>query len=51
MNSRIPARIDRATFERVLQRAAEIQAASRDIGEGMSEEELLALGVEVGIPA
>jgi hypothetical protein len=44
-------RIDRATFDRVLQRAAELQAASKDIGEGLSEEEILALGVEVGIPA
>jgi hypothetical protein len=47
----LPARIDRATFERVLQRAAELQAASRDIGEGLTEKELLALGTEVGIPA
>jgi hypothetical protein len=44
-------RIDRVTFDRVLQRAAELQAASKDIGEGLSEEEILALGVEVGIPA
>ena len=44
-------RLDRATFDRVLQRAAELQAASRDIGEGLSEEEILALGTEVGIPA
>lgn len=47
---RLPARIDRATFERVLQRAAELQAATRDIGEGLTEEEVLALGAEVGIP-
>ena len=46
----LPARIDRTTFERVLQRAAEIQASSRDIGDGLSEEEILALGAEVGIP-
>jgi hypothetical protein len=44
-------RIDRVTFDRVLQRAAELQAASKDIGEGLSEEEILALGAEVGIPA
>lgn len=50
MNSKLPARIDRATFERLLQRAAELQAASSDIGDGVSEEELLALGKEVGIP-
>ncbi|HEY8061170.1 MAG TPA: hypothetical protein VID74_00155 [Gemmatimonadales bacterium] len=44
-------RIDRVAFDRVLQRAAELQAASKDIGEGLSEDEILALGVEVGIPA
>lgn len=47
---RLPARIDRATFERVLQRAAELQAVSRDIGEGLTEDEVIALGHEVGIP-
>ncbi len=47
----LPGRLDRATFDRVLQRAAELQASSKDIGEGLSEEELLALGAEVGIPA
>lgn len=46
----LPARIDRATFERVLQRAAELQAVSRDIGEGLTEDEVIALGHEVGIP-
>ncbi len=47
----LPSRLDRATFDRVLQRAAELQAASKDIGEGLSEEDVLALGTEVGIPA
>lgn len=47
----LPSRLDRATFDRVLQRAAELQAASKDIGDGLSEEEILALGTEVGIPA
>lgn len=51
MSPHLPARIDRATFDRVLQRAAELQAASRDIGDGLSEEEVLALGTEVGIPS
>jgi hypothetical protein len=46
---RLPARVDRATFDRVLQRAAELQAASRDIGDGLTEEEVLALGTEVGM--
>ena len=51
MESKLPSRLDRATFDRVLQRAAELQAASKDIGDGLSEEEILALGTEVGIPA
>lgn len=51
MTEGLPARIDRATFDRVLQRAAEIQAASKDIGDGLSEDEIVALGAEVGIPA
>ncbi len=43
-------RIDRAALERIIQRAAELQASERDIGEGLTETELLALGAEVGIP-
>ena len=50
MNDRLPARIDRDAFDRVLKRAAELQAHGRDIGEGLSEEQVLALGKEVGIP-
>lgn len=46
-----PARLDRAALERVLQRAAELQAAERDVGEGLTADEVLALGREVGIPA
>ena len=46
----VPARINREAFDRVLQRAAEIQAHGRDIGEGLTEDEVLALGTEVGIP-
>lgn len=45
----LPARIDRAVFERVLQRAAELQASSREIGDGMTEAEFLELGKEVGL--
>lgn len=44
-------RIDRGQLERILQRAAELQAQERDIGEGLSSDEVLALGKEVGIPA
>ncbi len=47
--SHVPARIDRATFERVLQRASELQAQRQDVGETLSEEEILSLGREVGI--
>lgn len=45
-----PARIDRATFERVLQRATEIQAHGHEVADSLTEEEVLALGREVGIP-
>lgn len=47
--SRLPARIDREAFERILQRATEIQSHGRDVGDSLSEEEVLALGREVGI--
>jgi hypothetical protein len=50
VNERLPARIDRDAFDRVIKRAAELQAHGRDIGEGLSEDEVLALGQEVGIP-
>ncbi len=50
MSSPLPARVDRATFERVLRRAAELQANAHDVGEGMSEAEIIALGADVGIP-
>lgn len=46
----LPARIDRAALERILQRAAELQAQEHDVGEGLSTEEVIALGKEVGIP-
>jgi len=45
-----PNRIDRAALERIMQRAAELQAAETDVGEGLTSEEVLALGREVGIP-
>ena len=45
-----PAGIDRPALERILQRAAELQAGERDIGHALSPEEVLALGREVGIP-
>lgn len=42
-------RIDRDALERILQRAAELQAGEVDTGEAMTEQELLKLGAEVGI--
>ena len=43
-------RISRESIERIIHHAAELQASERDIGDGMSRAELLALGREVGIP-
>ncbi len=50
MNEHLPVRLDRQAIDRVLHRATEIQAHRHDLAEGLSEEEVLALGVEVGIP-
>jgi hypothetical protein len=44
------AKIDRTALERIIQRAAELQTAERDIGDTLTSEELMALGREVGIP-
>lgn len=46
-----PPVLHRAALERVLQRAAELQAASTEVPETLSEEELVALGAEVGLSA
>ncbi len=53
MNDLVPdkARIDRPALERIIRRAAELQAQDRDIGEGLTEPELMHLGHDVGIPA
>lgn len=42
--------ISREALDRIIQRAAELQTGERDIGDGLSEDELLALGKDVGIP-
>lgn len=42
--------LDRAAIERIIRRAAELQAGEKDLSEGLSEEDLIALGKEVGIP-
>lgn len=51
MNDLVPSepRIDRPALERILQRAAELQSRDKEIGEGLSDTELLQLGEEVGI--
>ena len=47
----LPARrIDRGAIERIIQRATELQTGERDIADGLSPEEVVALGKEVGIP-
>lgn len=50
LTRRLPERIDRAGLERIMQRAAELQAGERDVGEGLTADEVLALGRDVGIP-
>ena len=42
--------ISRDALERIIKRAAELQASERDIGEGLTNNEVLALGKDVGIP-
>jgi hypothetical protein len=46
----VPRKITREQLERIIQRAAELQAGEMDTGEGMTEQELLKLGADVGIP-
>ena len=42
--------ISREALERIIQRAAELQTGEHDIGEGLTKDEVLALGKDVGIP-
>jgi hypothetical protein len=44
-----PARIDKAALERIIQRAAELQTGSHDIGDNLTPEEVVKLGKDVGI--
>lgn len=44
-------RISRKALERIIQRAAELQATGRDLGDSLTEGQVLELGKEVGIPA
>jgi len=50
MADQLPTRFDRATLDRILQRAAELQTGEHDVGGELSSDEVLALGKEVGIP-
>ena len=43
-------RLERPAIERIIQRATELQAGERDIGDGLTEGELLQLARDVGIP-
>ncbi len=42
--------IRRDALERIIQRAAELQAGEQEIGEGLTKDDVLALGRDVGIP-
>src|SRR4051812_15628466 len=42
--------ISRDALERIVKRAAELQAGERDIGDGLTTDEVLAMGKDVGIP-
>ncbi len=43
-------KFDRETLERIIRRAAELQATHQDIGDELNEQEVLDLGKEVGLP-
>ena len=43
--------ISREALERIIKRAAELQAGAQDIGDGLTQDEVLALGKDVGIPS
>jgi hypothetical protein len=47
----LPARIDRAALDRIIQRAAELQTGEHELGDAITEDQVLALGRDVGIPA
>ena len=43
--------IGREALERIIRRAAELQAGAQDVGDGLTQKEVLALGKDVGIPS
>src|SRR5512135_1605450 len=46
----VPRKISREQLERIIQRAAELQAGEMDTADGITEQDVLKLGSEVGIP-
>jgi len=46
----VPRKITREQLERIIQRAAELQAGEMETGDDLTEQELLKLGSDVGIP-
>jgi hypothetical protein len=50
MPDNLPSRVDRAAIERIIQRATELQTGERDLTDGMTPDEVVSLGKEVGIP-
>jgi hypothetical protein len=47
----LSARIDRAALDRIIRRAAELQTGEHEIADALTEDQVLALGRDVGIPA
>jgi hypothetical protein len=50
VNERLPARLDGEALERVIRRATELQAGEHATADGLTTDEVVALGREVGIP-
>ena len=50
MGSELTPKFDQEALQRILQRAAELQADERDVSGSMDGNEVLALGRDVGIP-
>jgi hypothetical protein len=49
VSGNVPARIDKAALERIIQRASELQTGSHDFGDNLTPEEVVKLGKDVGI--
>ncbi|HKC40219.1 MAG TPA: hypothetical protein VKC15_11805 [Gemmatimonadales bacterium] len=43
--------IGREALDRIIKRAAELQAGAQDVGDGLTQDEVVALGKDVGIPS